>query len=504
MNEFRTFIASSLREKFLKLRECFDSAIKSLSDDNELPFNFNAVYRFEDCDTNTARYEGIQGDINRKIGDHHAFVLICDDNIGLKTVEEFNRALNLFLQAKTPACITILKEKGSGNVPPSAGQISFEAFVNEYLIKYGYDEKTGKIEDDKFIYPYEFVDEVDVANKLKEDLKRWITTSEYRPLFNAIQGKDYQPENLYDDKNRLNNFDKKRYFHRNFDDELYNAMSQGGGSDAIIIKGASLSGKTRALYQAIKSFPDAWFYKFTSNSSRLVADIENVIDFLSASKSRMQQFLIFDDIHHQASESKEHRDKLTKAIVRLRRSLGENTKIIATTTEECDLLGDCTEIFIKPMSDKEYNEAKLFCYRQGVEYTSGYKTIGAMLIDLDSLRGDYKKYLEECEDKCEKRMRRCLLWGIKASSVWHSASIGDVRKLCEITKALYLSKVADSADVDELLYAAISNLLNLRGISNNNPEATFELNWEDVPEFIQIEEYIYKYILYRKNNNYRG
>lgn len=495
MNEFRTFIASSLKNKFLKLRECFDSAIKSLSDDEELPFSFNAVYRFENSDTNTARYKGIQGDINRRIGDYHAFVLICDDNIGVKTVEEFNQALDLFLHAKTPAFITILKERGSGNTPPSAGQISFETFINEYLTKYSYDAKTGKIDDDRFIYPYEFGDVDAAAEKLKKDLKTWIIESEYRPLFDAIQGKDYQPENLYDDQDRLSKCDKKRYFHRNFDDELYNAMSQGGGNNTILLKGASLSGKTRALYQAIKSFPDAWFYKFPSNPSKIVEKIENVIGFLNVSKSRMQQFLIFDDIHYQASESKEHCDKLTKAIVQLRRSLGENTKIIATTTEDCDLLGDCTEISIKQMSDKECNEAKLFCYRQGVAYSSGYKTIGAMLIDLDSLRGDYNKYLDECKDKYEKRMRRCLLWGIKASSVWHSTSIGDVRKLCEITKAFYLSKFKDATDVDGLLYAAIDKLLVLRGISNNNPDATFELDWEQLPKFIQIEEYIYKYIL---------
>lgn len=494
MNEFRTFIASSLKNKFLKLRECFDSAIKSLSDDEELPFSFNAVYRFENSDTNTARYEGIQGDINRRIGDYHAFVLICDDNIGVKTVEEFNQALDLFLHAKTPAFITILKERGSGNTPPSAGQISFETFINEYLTKYSYDAKTGKIDDDRFIYPYEFGDVDAAAEKLKKDLKTWIIESEYRPLFDAIQGKDYQPENLYDDQDRLSKCDKKRYFHRNFDDELYNAMSQGGGNNTILLKGASLSGKTRALYQAIKSFPDAWFYKFPSNPSKIVEKIENVIGFLNVSKSRMQQFLIFDDIHYQASESKEHCDKLTKAIVQLRRSLGENTKIIATTTEDCDLLGDCTEISIKQMSDKECNEAKLFCYRQGVAYSSGYKTIGAMLIDLDSLRGDYNKYLDECKDN-EKRMRRCLLWGIKASSIWHSTSIGDVRKLCEITKAFYLSKFKDATDVDGLLYAAIDKLLGLRGISNNNPDATFELDWEQLPKFIQIEEYIYKYIL---------
>lgn len=495
MNEFRTFIASSLKEKFLDLRTHIAEAIESLTQDDELPFSFNAVYRFEDCDTNTLRYEGIQGDINKKIENHHAFVMICDDNIGTKTVDEFNTALDLFCQAKTPAFITILKEKGSGKTPPGSGQIPFDKFVDEYLTIYGYDAETGKINEDKFIYHYDFEDVKDAAEKLKKDLKEWLTHSEYRPLFNAIQGKDCKPEHLYNDENRLTNFDEKKYFHRNFDDALYNAMSQSGGNNVILIKGASLSGKTRALYQAIKSFPDAWFYKFTSRPSKIIADIEKVTDFLDVSKSKMQQFLIFDDIHHQGLESKEHKEKLIKAIAELRRSLGGNTKIIATTTEECDLLGDCAEIAIKPMSDKEYNEAKLFLYRHGVDYSSGYKTIGAMMIDLDSLRGDYNKYLNECQDKREMKMRKCLLWGIKASSVWHNASIGDVRKLCEITKAIYL-RVVGGSEYDSLLHSAVENLLKLRGISNNNPDAKFKICWwEELPEFIQIEEYIYKYVL---------
>lgn len=490
MNEFRTFIASSLSGDFSDYRKIINQAIRSL--ENDIPFKFEN-YLFEGCDTNTARPKGAQNDINEKVGNYHAFVLICDDKIGIKTVDEFHQALSLLLQSKIPAFITILQKKEGNNKPCTSEQISFEEFVNKYLMIHNYDKETGKISSDKYIYHYDFDDINCAVDKLKSDLKKWITTSEYRPLFEAIQGKNLIKDDLYDDPKRKCNVDEKRYFHRSFDDELYNAMIQGEGNNVILINGASLSGKTRALYQAIKGFPDAWFYKFTSNRDEIIADIERVTEFLRFSKSGMQQFLIFDDIHHQYLDSNDNNKKLGEAILKLRRYLGDNTKIIATTTENCDLLGDCINISIKPMDEKEYNEAKLFFYRNGITYEKYYKAIGAMMIDLNGIRNEYNQFINTNTD--EKNIRKCLLWSIKAFSVWHSASIGDVQKIYDFTKAFYFSLTQTKVD-DDLLLKAFNEFLKLGGINNYNSEETFDVKWgSELPKHIRIEEYIYKYII---------
>ena len=89
MNEFRTFIASSLKPEFLDHREKLVQALLSLNDDPDLkPLNFSS-YRFETEGLNVACVGGIQNNINLNIEECHGFVLICDSNVGKKTVAEF-------------------------------------------------------------------------------------------------------------------------------------------------------------------------------------------------------------------------------------------------------------------------------------------------------------------------------------------------------------------------------------------------------------------------------
>ena len=88
MRTFKTFVASSLKEDFKKDRDSIHNILKAMSSDSVLNMKFT-TYRFEEDGCNAVYTEGAQNNINSHIDECHAFILICDDNIGKKTLEEF-------------------------------------------------------------------------------------------------------------------------------------------------------------------------------------------------------------------------------------------------------------------------------------------------------------------------------------------------------------------------------------------------------------------------------
>lgn len=503
-NPFRVFVASSLQENFLQIRVKINEMIQQLGASEEIPYDFS-LYRFEQDDFNIAHSEGAQQAINSKIDESHAFIMLCDNNVGLKTIEEFEHAMVRFKERRNPAFIAIYRL--TANNACGEYQITFKEFDNRCLTLLRNDVN-GKEVLDKYVYDFTDSDLDKLLDKFKVDIKKWITESPHRPLFDALLGIDVTPDYLYADSSRRANCDERIYFHRNIDELLCDAM-EGNIYNTILIQGDSLSGKTRALFQAIKSFPDAWFYKFGTDSAKIVDEINSVATYLKNTVSDMQIYLIIDDIH-MLSNTEELRHALKRLLELLE---NKEIKLVATATTDCNLVQFDKIIKIRPMSDDEYYEARLFCYRNAIQAQSGYRNIGAMMIDLNQLKGEYANFIgDEFISEKERIIRRSIMWSIKAASIWHSSNLGDVDKLLGfgrfVSEALMKKskdlKVSEDQVSESEMYSTLELITQqLRGIvcremckvCDDEDDLLESANVVNVLKTLQIEEYIYKYIL---------
>lgn len=489
MNIFKTFIASSLKGEFLNIRKEFANALCSLNNDSELaPLNFS-TYRFEEDGSNVINCEGSQNEINMKIEECQAFVVICNSNIGKKTVEEFRRAQERCKRFLNPTFIMVLKQRE--DVTCGENQITYDEFKRKYLEISSYNND-GSINNDYTIYEYEFDNIDDATEKLKKDLKEWITENVHRPLFKAELGVDVTPSFLYKDESRKKKCDEKMYFKRDFDDKLDQALMS--DEPVIQIKGASLSGKTRALYQAIKNIPDAWFYKFKERhvETKLIAEINEIVNYIRPSKCASPLYLIFDDIHQMPSteDVKYALEELLDAIK------NKNIHIITTSTSSDNILLRSEKIItIKSLTRKEHNEAELFFKRHGLTVEKGYQEVGAMIIDLKEIKNNYEIFRSNSSTN-EKPVRECLLYAIKAMSIWHSLNIGNVEELFELSKYMLEKEgYTQEEETKTMLYKSINSLLTLPGISQDGNDEFNVSTFHKLPKYINIEEYIYRYVL---------
>lgn len=489
---FKTFIASSISsQKYIDLRSRIADALSSLTNDPALSqFNFG-TYRYEENDCATGSQTGAQNDINLNVEDSHAFVLLCDSNVGKKTKAEFDIALERFKQYKNPFFMIILKENVSYQCKEN--QITYEEFKKQYIKIYNYN-KYGEVVDDALIYEVPFDNISDAIEILKTQLKKCVLESNKRPVLKAEFGRNITSDFFYMDKNRRDKCDDNIYFRRRFDDELDKALQT--DEHIVLIKGASLSGKTRALYQAIKRIPDALFYKFMEkyHEDNLIEEISEIASIIRISRSNTPLYLIFDDMSFSS-------DKISSAFKELIEVVEEkNVHIVMISSSFfSDTIKSSYKtvktIEIPSLSPEECKEAKIFFVRTGIlagaEIKEKYNEIGAMMIDLASIKATYKSFTAYKDYK--SIARQCLLKSIKASSIWHQSNIGNVEGLFSFAKDL-LNKVSDIKD--ELLIGAFNDLLSLPGISSTENSDTITLSgFLQLPDFINIEEYIYRYVL---------
>lgn len=538
---FKLFVASSFRADFLENRKQIQTMVDQLNQEN-LPFNFE-LYRYESDDTNTARQIGAQLEINQYIDQSHGFILLCDNNVGKKTVEEFEHALSRFKSLGLPPFIAIYQLKSQVCQPCGPNQITFTDFDNRYLTLLRNDIN-GKTVLDKYVYEFSVEDNSlqqsfskvndkirynginALLTKFRVDLKEWITKSPHRPLFQAVLGHDVKPDFLYSDPSRHNKCKDNIYFHRNIDDILYNTI-ESADCHSILIQGDSLSGKTRALYQAIKGLPNAWYYKFSSDVNEVIDDIHSVVTYLKGTKLDAPMFLILDDIHL-LTEVLDSKNSGLKDLWELLNASQEGNqfnqvKLIATATTNISFTKLNIEfkkvIKIQPMSNEEYFEAQLFCQRNGIKIQTGYRNIGAMMINLQHLATEYNNFLNDKEISLrEKLIRRAILRSIHASSIWRNSSIGDARKICNfalfVSNALVKRNQKDleenergEVSTDEVNSTILTIARSLHGIvcresaleSDDCNDLFGSINPNEVPIRLQIEEYIYRYII-----NYDG
>lgn len=503
MKEFRLFIASTLSNEYIfsareEISKTVENSIeyrineflKSLSDKCQGLKIY--TYRFEKDDANIFSVAGAQAEINRHIDECHAFILLADSRIGKKTIEEFRYAKERIMRDRTPSFISVFKVDGPDE-DCRPDQEPFDLFCDRELKFVRYDEN-GKIQEDNTVYPYIFKSFEDLCDKLEHDIKHWLFDSDRRPLFKAELGRDVEPSFFYTDPERLRNCHDAVYFRRDFDDRLYAAMLD-EDKQVILLKGRSLSGKTRSLYQAVKNFPDAYFYRVSQrNDPRSVAEeINDLTGYIMMSRNRSHLFLIIDDVHQLALNP-----EVRMAIQELRNAIvGKNIHLIMTSTSDDgrsddDVVKPDSVVKISRMTDAEYAEARLFCRRYEIEFRAGYQELGAMMIDLNQIAGEYKEFLKR--DDAAHYAKLCLFQAVKAFSIWHSASLGDVARLFDFTT--FLLKTYTGVANPMLVYEAFNGFMALRGVNQEQGGERFRVNrMMTLPKYIYIEEYVYRYIL---------
>lgn len=512
MRTFKTFVASSLSGDFIAHRKSIDKMLTNMSSDKELDMDFT-TYRFEEDGCNAACASGAQAEINRHIDEHHALILICDDNIGKKTVAEFKYALSRLKKGLCPYYITIVKKRGNGEAP-NEFQISYKDF-EEQCVKFHYYDEDGSVNDDMHIYKFDYGMDDNKQNKTPEeiqkekeeaehkmlthlcdDMKWWILHDDHRPLFKAELGKEIKPDFLYTDKDRKEHCIDKMYFRRPIDDRIDNAMLD-EQKQILLIKGSTLSGKTRALYQAIKKCPDAFFYKFEKRrDEKLIREeINDIAGYITRSLCNSPLYLIFEDVHQLSTD-----EDVMIALEDLRKAIQDkNIHIIMTSTitdardQEAFLKPDET-LLIQPLSDNERFQAKQFCKRFGIEVTGVKKAIGAMMIDLGVIADHYNEFLnKEKKNKKKFYVKKALFKAVKAFSVWHNTNLGDVKGLFDLTEFILKKQ---NGITNDLLYETFEEFKVLRGICDDSNGQTFDIDdFFELPKYLQIEEYIYREIL---------
>lgn len=491
MRIFKTFVASSLKEDFKKDRDNIKNILKAMSSDKELDMDFT-TYRFEEDGCNTVYTEGAQNNINSNIDECHAFILICDDNIGKKTLEEFEYALERCKKGKSPYFITILKKKGNGE-PPNEHQILFKNFEAKD-IKFYYYGTDGKVHDDKYTYEYEYEAYEKKIENLKYNIKKWILDN--WPVLKAETGRDIEPKFLYNDKDRKKFCIDRIYFRRDIDDDIDDAMLN-EHKQILMIKGSTLSGKTRALYQAIKKCPDAFFYKFEERrgEKEIKEEIDEITRNINLSTCKSPLYIIFEDVHQLPT------DYNTKvALESLRLAIQDkNIHIIMTSTitdarEEDTFLKPDVTLTIQPLSANERFQVMQFCKRNDIPVTGNKKAIGAMLIDLGAIADLYNEFLNKEKEEQKRWAKESLLQAVKAFSIWHNTNLGEVKGLYSLTKFLLKTQV-DITD-DSIVYKAFKDFKKLSGINDCSNGNNFKIDARrKLPEYFQIEEYIYREIL---------
>ena len=487
---YNIFVASSLtlvsqRKAMIDLVEMLNT--EEISNRNKARFS---VFEYEHSDILQV-YDAIdaQAPIEQKFQNSLFFVLICDGVVGSKTVEEYQRAVRRFEQHRPPAYIYVFFKKNA-NTQTSEGYISYNEFEEKYNLRHRIDNNTYEAIAYKNVYAIPYNTAEDIKNKMAEEIDKWAQSDSSRPLIGSKLGGQMRPSDLYKDAHRISNCNDGLYYKRDFDDKISDAICE-CRDKFIYIYGTSLSGKTRALYHAMRKSEDMWFYVFPSHNDTdaLNKSLNDVAAYLRSCTLTQRLNLVFDDF------DKYDFDKLDKGFNNLIEALNASCnkgdllyQLIFTASEPLNKVlppvinsDDVKTIRIAPMDEKELAGAcSFFTLHDKKIFTTNktYRTTGALLIDIMQLKNQYRVFLKKDTNK-----RVMLLKAIKGISMWRRNSLGDKAILREFCKYL----CGEDNGMDHIMWNnAIADLCQkCAGVAEHG------LNHN----FLIIEEYIYKYFI---------
>ena len=477
--DLKFFIASSLALK--DQRQAVKDSVAAL-DAMGFPFAFS-YYDYNEHTVQRYEEEGAQESVNLEwIPKCPFFVLIFDKQVKTNSLSEFNEAIRQFEKNRFPRNIFVFYNK--------AYEKEADEFIKRHASHLALSEDNGFVKRNNiFGYPYESAEEI--SDKIIGQVKVLMDNHDM-PLVNAVHTSNIDPKDFYSDKTRRDHCKPGIYFKRKFDDDIYEKATTGTGN-VVYVTGPSLSGKTRAVFKALRDIKDAWY--IILGPDKIVPDkiefLESVTEYIRYSRFRQKLYVILDDFDKFELEDRDLHDALNLFFKVLDK---KNCTVIVTSSVhpdefEWEKLGENT-VYIKEMTDEECQDAELFFKRNGFDIGEDkrnfqYRMTGAMLVDLCRKRDEYDSFIRQ--RKRNARYISNLYRTLKAMSIWYDEEKGDFDNIHDFWKYLCRkdSLNTEGFDFRGLLEDMAKKLIGIKIIWNES----FDI------ASLDIQEYVYKYFL---------
>lgn len=492
MTDLKFFIASSLSLK--SERNAVKEAVKELNEKN-IPFNFS-FYDYNEHSVQVYEAEGAQNAINRRwIHKCAFFVLIFDKEVGPNSLDEFRTAISLCEAKLYPLNIFVFYNRKNEEYA--------KGFIREHA-SYACMQQDGSIVMKEKVFGIPYSDQVDIKDKIVSNVVIWTRNSDV-PLAKAVQTSNIKPQDFYSDKTRLDHCKPGIYFKRDFDDKLREYATSCVGN-VVYVTGASLSGKTRAVFKLLREIDDSWYIYMNNDKSfdEKLEFVNSLADYLKFSSFNQKLYVVLDDFDKYELEE----ESLKKAFDRFFKALHEGncTVIVISSVSVGELKFSWAElenqtVQIKDMSDEECQDAELFFRRNGLignetenaaKSNVQYRMTGAMLVNLLQKRTEYSNFINrQSREKNSEIYRKYvvdLYRTLKAMSIWYAEEKGDFNLIYDFWKYLCERSERKPLGIDDfkdLLVNIEKSLVGIKIIRNNN---------QDIVS-LDVQEYVYRYFL---------
>ena len=470
--QYQIFVASSLTLR--EQRDSVTAAVKTYNDDHT-GTTYSCI-KYENDITQCLDKKSAQREVNNFLVKSPIFFLIAEQNkIKEKSEKEFELALEHFRNEELPRFIFIFNSGTEKDILTEKGENLLKKYgLNDYRI-----DSHGELITYPQVYYIPFSDTTGLKDRILEQLER---LPKRLPPTKAKLGSQLVKEDFYTDHNRLKKF-PKHYYHRPVVDDMIREKLK--TQKLVLVTGLSLSGKTRSVMKALQEVGDGWVYVIGDRRDGLISELEELRCYLRKN-NHVKLYIEIDNLD-QLVDKEEFRDPL-KGLVDIVMSDGCNDTIVATTTNfktvEYALSldnssSDFSKIDILPLTETEFRTAIAWFRSCGdsivTNGNSGYLQIGALFVDLSEMVTKYEDFL-----KTDKIIRQALLKAIKAQSIWRDDAFGNKDLLRSMT-CYFVSRKQCKFNLDDYC-EALDELKVRKGVS-------------DVGDRLNIEEYVYQYII---------
>ena len=488
IRQYRIFIASSFQHE--TEREILANAFR---EDNDEVLQFFPYLQDKNGDWVLVPGKDSQEQINNKSLTCNAFILYVRDNIGAKTIEEFNK--QLYHGDITNHFIFVLHHPGasielSGNNNP----VSWEEFYQKHMVS----QKTpGNSETTATYYEIQVNSTGDDEKDLREKIAR-IKKEISRKQLIALRPADMDYRRLLSQVQEEYRLDFDYYFRRSVDDKLKEIVLS-GETPFTIVTGMSLAGKTRAVVKALSEADDNTTRIFFMRGCDESASEEFLrIDPDSLFIPGKRNILVIDDIDQLVLSgdrlgvaSPKITNKLLSLVVSARSNPGRLSIIATSCLPADDLLHPVRrylpnpgafespeEVLVSTMKLSEMHEVTRTLRGRGLlspaqaAPISGSMPLGVLFVNLSGLRAKYEDFISDrwsgSDPMTTGADNKTMFDAIKTISIWKRASRFDFDLLFDfIAKAVDQEWFADKRKLYRFLLD-LSPLVNVRAVSRRS------------------------------------
>lgn len=488
VNKYQIFIASSLHLK--EHRETISQAIcevnaSEIAKANGISF---CDFRYENRPDITQKLEkhDAQEPVDHALRQSPIFFLIIDDEVKSLTQYEFELALQRFNRNQMPQFIYIFHKDKTAEIGSEEG-ISYKQLEKEYNLNEYFNDSKGRTVTHKKIYDIPFNDLSEGETSLQAHVKTQLLNlinSNMLPYSGAVLGMQLDKQYFFgNDILRQNNCPTVYYRRHIVDDKIDQALEN---NKVVFLTGSSLSGKTRAIMEALRANKDGWIYVLNKDISHLRSKTEQIVERINGVTEYLcrenppKLYIVIDDIEQLAKSSRKIRQALDELITTILEPKCHGI-LVATSTDIDDSLKSVQKdttgveiIKIPDMTDTDISMAAQYFRSCGITINNScfkYHTMGALFVNLDELRDRYVAFLScendddtyydsPSEQKAMKLIRKRLLRAIKAQSIWRDDVLGNLTHLRELTQYFLLTDEynVDADSFDHIFDDAVNKL----------------------------------------------